>query len=75
MRIIEFKSNITKKKELKIPIPADIKPGYHKIVVVIDEILSENKTKKNLRLPVDSVGEWPESLSLSRNDFYNEMGK
>jgi len=62
-------------KELKIPIPDDIKPGYHKIVVVIDEVISENKPKKKLQFPVDSVGEWPEKLSLSRKDFYNDMGR
>ena len=67
-------------------VPPQVSPGYHKMVIVIEEIaLSElapdtqiykpvEQTPK-LALPVHNVGPWPETLSLRREDLYDDWGR
>lgn len=71
MLTIETMAEITKEGILHLKMPQSIKPGKHKIVVVIDEGASTHK-KISALPPAHDVGPWPENLSLRRVDMYED---
>ena len=75
MRTIETTVTVTEDGKITIPIPPDIEPGEHKVVVIIEEQLVKRETRPPLDFPVDSWGPWPENLSLRREDMYDEWGR
>jgi len=72
MLTIETMAEISKEGVLYLKMPQSIKPGKHKIVVVIDEGASFPHQKASAFLPVHDVGPWPKNLSLHRVDIYED---
>jgi hypothetical protein len=66
---------VTEDGKLTIQVPANVTPGEHQVVVVIDEQLLVNEERPPLDFPVHDVGPWPENLSLRREDMYDEWGR
>ena len=75
MRTVHARAKIVPGGELRIRVPSDITPGEHQIVVVIDEVEQLPRPRSPLAFPVDDVGPWPEKLSLSREDLYDDRGR
>jgi hypothetical protein len=56
---------------VQVPAPADVSPGEHRVVVVIEEALARATTGKQrppLDVPGRDDGPWPEGLSRRRED-------
>ena len=75
MRSIETTATVTSEGTLTVEIPRDIPLGRHQVVIVIDEQPMEHDHQGLLDFPVDDLGPWPENLSLSREDMYDEWGR
>ena len=75
MITIETTATIEPDGKLIIQLPPDIAPGEHHIVLVIDEQPFIKPTRPPLDFPVIDVGDWPEGLSLRREDLYDEFGR
>ena len=61
--------------KITIPVPPDLPPGEHNVLVVIDEAPSVNGVKAFGDFPVIHAGSWPADLSLRREDMYGEWGR
>jgi len=83
MRTIEVDITVAEggKAALEIQLPADVPPGKHRAVMVLDERPAESvvPTPPNGRPPLDfpvhDFGPWPENLSLRREDLYGDEGR
>lgn len=75
MRTIETTATVTDDGTLMVPVPPDISPGQHRVVVVIDEPPRSAAERPPLELPVHDSGPWPEGLSLRREDIYDDRGR
>lgn len=80
MKTITTIATVTADGKVTLQLPADIIPGEHQVVLVIDENLKTEKleTKKErspLNFPVHDVGPWPANLSLRREDMYGDDGR
>jgi hypothetical protein len=75
MKTIEATVTVTSEGKITIPVPSDISPGEHKVVVVIDEQPVIKETWPPLDFPVHDYGPWPEGLSLRREDMYDDWGR
>lgn len=75
MKTIETVVMVEPDGKLTLQLPPDIAPGEHRIVLVIEEqpVLAEKRPM--LDFPVIDVGEWPEDLSLRREDMYGDFGR
>ncbi|MBN9387124.1 MAG: hypothetical protein J0I20_03655 [Chloroflexi bacterium] len=86
MRTIELTANVTEDGKLVINLPADISPGEHRAVLVIDEqVIQPNDSPAEVNLvskdgqlkPLLDVQmiEWdslPEDTSFSREQLYDD---
>lgn len=73
MKTIETKATVTADGKVTVQLPADITPGEHQIVLVIDEkTITEKsvriKERPPLNFPVHDCGVWPVDLSLRREE-------
>lgn len=75
MRTIETTATVTSDGKIIMQVPADIPPGEHRVVMVIDEQPLKKEKRLPLDFPVDNWGPWPENLSLRREDMYDEWGR
>lgn len=75
MKSIETTGKVSKQGRLIVQIPPDIKPGAHRIVIVIEEETFTRGEKAPFEFPVDHYGSWPAGLSLKREDIYSEDGR
>ena len=76
MRTIEATATVSRDRKLVMPVPRDILPGEHRVVVVIDEQVSEpSQDARTFDLPVHDLGPWPTELSLRREDLYGDDGR
>jgi hypothetical protein len=75
MRTIETTANVSEDGTLTIPVPPDVAPGLHRVVVVLEEAGPEGRETELGNFPVRDYGPWPENLSLRREDMYDEWGR
>lgn len=75
MKTIETTATVTSDSTLIIRVTPDIKPGEHRVVLVIDERLTAEQARPPLKFPVDHYGPWPSDLSLRREDMYGDEGR
>jgi hypothetical protein len=74
MKAIETTAIVSAEHTLTVRVPGDVKPGEHRVVVVIDDSPSDH-VQPPLDLPSHDLGPWPENLSLRREDLYGEWGR
>jgi hypothetical protein len=75
MKTIETTATVTEDGQLIAPAPPDIPAGQHRVVIVIEEQTSETPPESleaPLELPIHDLGPWPPSLSLRREDLYDD---
>jgi hypothetical protein len=77
MRTIETTATVNEDGTLVVTVPPDVRPGRHRVVVVIEE--TNGRTAATDRppfdFPVHDRGPWPEDLSLRREDMYDDWGR
>ncbi len=74
MRTLETRIQILPDGKLVIPAIADLQPGEYQAVLVI-EAIPQTGERQPLNFPVDDLGNWPEDLSLRREDMYGDDGR
>jgi hypothetical protein len=72
---ITVKAVVTEDGKLTIQVPANVTPGEHHVVVVIDEPEATGEERQHITFATHDVGPWPENLSLRREDMYDEWGR
>ncbi len=77
MKTIETTVTITPQGQLHLQrqLPDDFLPGNYRVVLIIDSQPLVDSVRPPLNFPVDDYGSWPETLSLSREDIYDESGR
>jgi hypothetical protein len=63
MRTIETTIQIDEGHRASIQFPADLAPGSHRVVLVIEEAVA---VSQSLSFASHDIGPWPEGLTLSR---------
>ncbi|HEY0071415.1 MAG TPA: hypothetical protein VGE04_15730 [Chloroflexia bacterium] len=76
MRVIEAELKVTERGRGMVTLPPDIEPGVYKVTITIqDEPATAKYTREPLEIPVIEVDNWPEGLSLRREDMYGDDGR
>lgn len=80
MRTIETQVTVTPDGQLtvRVPVPADIPPGEHRAVLVIDEHVtaaSARAPKPPLVLKAWKWDAWPAEATFRREDLYENDGR
>lgn len=75
MITIEAIATVTSDGKVTIQLPPTIVPGEHKLVLVIDEGSAVERSRPPLDFPMIHVSNWPENLSLRREDMYDDDGR
>jgi hypothetical protein len=75
MKTIETTAVVGDDRKLTVRLPADITPGEHRVVVLIDNEPTPAPTPPEWRFPVIDVGPWPEGFTVRREDIYGDDGR
>jgi hypothetical protein len=86
MLALTVEAKVNENGIVTLKVPPQVAPGYHKMVLVIEETaLAEvtegmqddalSEPERKFRLPAHDVGPWPENLSLRREDLYDDWGR
>jgi hypothetical protein len=75
MRTIETTATVGPDGTLTGQVPPEVPPGQHRVVLVIDEEPAGEEKTALFDFPVDDWGPWPESLTLRREDMYDDWGR
>ena len=76
MRVIEAELKVTEAGKGLVTLPPDIEPGEHKVTITMeDKPQTPTQTHKPIEFLVLHVDEWPEGLSLRREDMYGDDGR
>ena len=72
MKTIETNATVTQDGKLTVPVPHDIPPGKHQVVVVIDEGQVAKEKRLPLKFSAYPVGLFSESFTFRREDLYDD---
>jgi hypothetical protein len=75
MKTIETTATVSADGTLTAPVPPDIPPGEHRVVLVIEEEPTREAEAHPFDFPVVNWDPWPEGLSLRREDMYGDWGR
>lgn len=75
MKTIETTITVTPERKATLQLPDDISPGLHHVVLVLESQAEEKIKRAPLVFPIDHYGPWPDTLSLRREDLYDESGR
>ncbi len=69
MRTIETTIELDDQRKATIRFPADLAPGPHRVVMVIDE---PTVARTPLTFSAHDVGPWPEGFTVRREEIYDD---
>jgi len=72
MKSIETTIVVDESHRASIQLPADVEPGIHRVVVVIER---SSLPRAPLSFSAHDVGPWPAGLTLSREEIYDDSGR
>ena len=75
MRAIEAIGTVQDDGMLLVPVPSDIEPGRHRVVVVIDQLATMPKRRPTLRLGRYNVALVDPTMTFRREDIYDDSGR
>lgn len=78
MITVETLTEVAPDQMLRIGLPKSVKPGPHRVVVVIEETSSDtsrNKSTGPLRLTKLHLAGWPKTTTFRREDIYGDAGR
>ena len=70
MRTIEAEATVTAERTLIVPLPVELPPGKHRVVVVIEEKPIGKRKRSPLKLSAYPVSLVDEELTFRREDLY-----
>ena len=70
MKTVEANGTVTAERILVVPLPIDLQPGEHRVVVVVEENPIAQREGLPLNLSAYSVGLVDEKLTCRREDLY-----
>lgn len=71
IKAIETTATITSDHQVTLETVDDLSPGQYRVIILIDESPTLSH-RPQLDLPAHDVGPWPETLSLRREDMYDD---
>jgi len=74
MKTLEVRVQITPDGQLIMPMVTDIQPGEYNAVLVLDTGTKALK-RPSETLQIFTVDQWPEGMSLRREDEYGDDGR
>jgi hypothetical protein len=72
MRTIQTTAQVGEDHNLVVPLPADIPPGPHRVVVVIEETPAAPREREPMRFMTTDVGIVDPSFTYRREDLYGD---
>ena len=75
MRTIEATAQVGEDHKLVVQLPADVAPGPHRVVVVIEEPPAERPKREPMRFVTTDVGIVDPSFTYRREDIYGDDGR
>ena len=72
MKTIETHAAVTEDGVLTLQVPADVQPGEHRVVVIIDEKVVKEPGRGRLKLAAYPVGLVSENVSFRRRELYDD---
>lgn len=75
MRTIETNATVSTDGTLSAKVPSDIRPGSHRVVVVIGEQTVAEKKRDPLKFSAYPVGLISDDLTFRREDIYGDDGR
>lgn len=75
MRALEMIATVTPDRKLTIEVPAEIQPGEHQVVLIIDEWASAQSTEPPLNFPSYPTGPVDDAATFRREDIYRPDGR
>ena len=60
---------------IRIQVPPEVAPGEHKAVIQIDGQSSQQTAPSKITFSAHDVGPWPEGLTFSRDQIYDDDGR
>jgi hypothetical protein len=63
---------VDESRQATIQFPADVAPGPHRVVVVIE---GPTTARAPLTFAAHDVGPWPEGFSIRREEIYGDDGR
>lgn len=75
MRTVETTATVGSDGTLTAQVPPEVRPGRHRVVLVIEEEATGEDQPPMPDFPVIDVGPWPQGLSLRREDMYDDWGR
>lgn len=74
MRAVMTRLTVTEDGRIEGPAPAELGPGEHEVVLVIDEKAQPKGRFRVEDLPQHDLG-WDDRVSLRREDMYGDDGR
>ena len=75
MTTIETTIEVSEQGTATIQLPADLKPGTHRVLVTVLDGLERPATRSPLTFSAHDVGPWPEGFTVRREDIYGDDGR
>jgi hypothetical protein len=72
MKTIQTTIEVDDQRKATIQLPADVAPGSHQVVVVIDE---PAVGRTPLTFSAHDVGPWPDGFTIRREEIYGDDGR
>lgn len=72
---IETRIVVPPARQITLQLPPEIRLGTHRAIVVIDEQPETPVESEETGFPVLHVKQWPEHLSLRRENMYGDFGR
>jgi hypothetical protein len=72
MKTMETTIEVDAEGRAMLQLPADVPPGAHRVVVIIDE---PARKLAPLTFSAHDVGPWPEGFTIRREEVYGDDGR
>jgi len=75
MKTIQTTATVGADRKLVVDLPADVQPGAHQVVIVIEDALVAPLGLPHPKWPAHDLGRWPYSATLRREELYGDEAR
>jgi len=75
MTTLETKAVVTPDHKLTVEVPAEVRPGEHRVVLMIDDGTAEGEKQRPVDFPSYPAGPVDEGFRFRRKDLYGPDGR
>jgi len=72
MRTIEADATVTAERTLVVPLPDDLSPGQHRVVIVIEEKPLPRRRRSWPKMTTYPIGLLDDQVTFRREDLYGD---